>query len=157
MLAAENPEIRNLPSFLFGQSMGGAVALKVHMKQPDAWNGAVLLAPMCKVSFWRLFSILIDVIVLIRSIVLSDEWYCCTDCRWHGTTMVSYTNSSGHSKISSKAKASSAAGSSRVSIQRCEEERAGMWSFYSVTALRHMSILGREEYMILEVSSTRVV
>lgn len=63
MLAAENPEICNLPSFLFGQSMGGAVALKVHMKQPDAWKGAVLLAPMCKVSFWRLFSILIDVIV----------------------------------------------------------------------------------------------
>lgn len=60
MLDAENPEMRNLPSFLFGQSMGGAVALKVHMKQPDAWNGAVLLAPMCKVSFWRLFSILID-------------------------------------------------------------------------------------------------
>ena len=55
MLDAENPEMRNLPSFLFGQSMGGAVALKVHMKQPDAWNGAVLVAPMCKVSFWRLF------------------------------------------------------------------------------------------------------
>ncbi|WMV14805.1 hypothetical protein MTR67_008190 [Solanum verrucosum] len=50
MLAAENPEICNLPSFLFGQSMGGAVALKVHMKQPDAWNGAVLLAPMCKIA-----------------------------------------------------------------------------------------------------------
>ncbi|XP_055806039.1 caffeoylshikimate esterase-like isoform X3 [Solanum dulcamara] len=48
--AKENPEICNLPSFLFGQSMGGAVALKVHMKQPDAWNGAVLLAPMCKIA-----------------------------------------------------------------------------------------------------------
>lgn len=46
---AENPEFRLLPSFLFGQSMGGAVALKVHLKQPDAWNGAVLAAPMCKV------------------------------------------------------------------------------------------------------------
>lgn len=48
--ARENPEICNLPSFLFGQSMGGAVALKVHLKQPDAWNGAVLLAPMCKIA-----------------------------------------------------------------------------------------------------------
>ncbi|XP_009629754.1 caffeoylshikimate esterase-like isoform X2 [Nicotiana tomentosiformis] len=46
----ENPEICNLPSFLFGQSMGGAVALKVHLKQPDAWNGAVLVAPMCKLA-----------------------------------------------------------------------------------------------------------
>ncbi|KAL1536912.1 acylglycerol lipase [Salvia divinorum] len=46
----ENPEFRLLPSFLFGQSMGGAVALKVHLKQPDAWNGAVLAAPMCKIA-----------------------------------------------------------------------------------------------------------
>ncbi|GJN29365.1 hypothetical protein PR202_gb17588 [Eleusine coracana subsp. coracana] len=44
-----NPEHRGLPSFLFGQSMGGAVALKVHFKQPNEWNGAILVAPMCKV------------------------------------------------------------------------------------------------------------
>lgn len=31
--------------------MGGAVALKVHLKQPNAWDGAILCAPMCKVSF----------------------------------------------------------------------------------------------------------
>ncbi|KNA25261.1 hypothetical protein SOVF_008070 isoform A [Spinacia oleracea] len=46
----EKPEFRALPSFLFGQSMGGAVALQVHFKQPNAWNGAVLLAPMCKIA-----------------------------------------------------------------------------------------------------------
>ncbi|XP_042491272.1 caffeoylshikimate esterase isoform X2 [Macadamia integrifolia] len=46
----ENPEFRNLPSFLFGQSMGGAIALKVHLKQPNAWDGAVLVAPMCKIA-----------------------------------------------------------------------------------------------------------
>ncbi|KAL8531990.1 hypothetical protein ACS0TY_008554 [Phlomoides rotata] len=46
----ENPDLQKLPSFLFGQSMGGAVALKVHLKQPDAWNGAVLVAPMCKIA-----------------------------------------------------------------------------------------------------------
>lgn len=45
----ENPEFRALPSFLFGESMGGAIALKVHLKQPDAWSGAILIAPMCKV------------------------------------------------------------------------------------------------------------
>lgn len=46
---AEKPDYRALPSFLFGHSMGGAVALKVHLKQPNAWDGAVLVAPMCKV------------------------------------------------------------------------------------------------------------
>lgn len=46
----ENPEYEGLPSFLFGQSLGGAVALKVHFKQPNAWNGAVLVAPMCKMA-----------------------------------------------------------------------------------------------------------
>lgn len=50
-----NPEYRGLPSFLFGQSMGGAVVLKVHFKQPNEWNGAILVAPMCKVvlSLWN--------------------------------------------------------------------------------------------------------
>ncbi|GAB4832316.1 hypothetical protein Ancab_006329 [Ancistrocladus abbreviatus] len=46
----DNPELRTLPSFLFGQSMGGAVALKVHLKQPNAWDGAILVAPMCKIA-----------------------------------------------------------------------------------------------------------
>ncbi|EPS73059.1 hypothetical protein M569_01697, partial [Genlisea aurea] len=45
----ENSHYQELPSFLFGQSMGGAVALKVHLKQPDDWAGAVLVAPMCKI------------------------------------------------------------------------------------------------------------
>jgi len=30
--------------------MGGAVALLLHMKDPAFWDGAVLVAPMCKVS-----------------------------------------------------------------------------------------------------------
>ncbi|XP_021912371.1 caffeoylshikimate esterase isoform X2 [Carica papaya] len=46
----ENPDFRNLPSFLFGESMGGAVALKIHLKQCNLWSGAVLVAPMCKIS-----------------------------------------------------------------------------------------------------------
>lgn len=48
-LNAEDEEFSSLPSFLFGVSMGGAVVLKVHLKQPNAWNGAILSAPMCKV------------------------------------------------------------------------------------------------------------
>ncbi|KAL3731465.1 hypothetical protein ACJRO7_028357 [Eucalyptus globulus] len=46
----ERPEVRGLPRFILGQSMGGAVTLKVHLKQPDAWDGVVLVAPMCKIS-----------------------------------------------------------------------------------------------------------
>lgn len=46
----ENPDFCTLPRFLFGESMGGAVALKVHLKQPDSWGGAVLVAPMCKIA-----------------------------------------------------------------------------------------------------------
>ncbi|XP_010545011.1 PREDICTED: caffeoylshikimate esterase isoform X2 [Tarenaya hassleriana] len=36
--------------FLYGESMGGAVALLLHKKDPSFWNGAILLAPMCKIS-----------------------------------------------------------------------------------------------------------
>lgn len=44
------PELRGLPCFLLGQSMGGAVALKVHLKEPNAWDGMVLVAPMCRIA-----------------------------------------------------------------------------------------------------------
>lgn len=42
-------EYRNKCRFLYGESMGGAVALLLHKKDPAFWNGAVLVAPMCKV------------------------------------------------------------------------------------------------------------
>ncbi|CAM6062891.1 unnamed protein product [Sphagnum tenellum] len=46
----EHSEMKGLPCFLFGESMGGAVALKAHLKYPDLWDGAVLVAPMCKIA-----------------------------------------------------------------------------------------------------------
>uniref|UniRef100_A0A2P2JKM0 Caffeoylshikimate esterase n=1 Tax=Rhizophora mucronata TaxID=61149 RepID=A0A2P2JKM0_RHIMU len=36
--------------YLLGESMGGAVALLLHRKQPTFWDGAVLVAPMCKIA-----------------------------------------------------------------------------------------------------------
>ncbi|MQM01555.1 hypothetical protein Taro_034318 [Colocasia esculenta] len=36
--------------FLYGESMGGAVALLLHRRDPSFWDGAVLVAPMCKIS-----------------------------------------------------------------------------------------------------------
>ncbi|KAL4567951.1 hypothetical protein LXL04_023547 [Taraxacum kok-saghyz] len=44
------PEVRGMPRFLLGQSMGGAVALKVHLKEQREWDGVVLVATMCKIS-----------------------------------------------------------------------------------------------------------
>ncbi|KAL6186575.1 hypothetical protein ACLB2K_042695 [Fragaria x ananassa] len=44
------PELKGLPHFILGQSMGGAVTLKVHFKQPYVWDGIVLVAPMCKIA-----------------------------------------------------------------------------------------------------------
>lgn len=38
--------------FLYGESMGGAVALLIHKKDPSFWHGAVLVAPMCKVKIY---------------------------------------------------------------------------------------------------------
>ncbi|XP_010253357.1 PREDICTED: caffeoylshikimate esterase-like [Nelumbo nucifera] len=36
--------------YLLGESMGGAVALLLHRKKPNYWDGAVLVAPMCKIA-----------------------------------------------------------------------------------------------------------
>jgi hypothetical protein len=35
--------------FLYGFSMGGIVVVQLHMNDPFYWDGAVLLAPMCRV------------------------------------------------------------------------------------------------------------
>ncbi|XP_024026107.1 caffeoylshikimate esterase [Morus notabilis] len=44
------PELKGLPCFILGQSMGGAVTLKVHFKEPHEWEGVILVAPMCKIA-----------------------------------------------------------------------------------------------------------
>ncbi|KAJ4972908.1 hypothetical protein NE237_006082 [Protea cynaroides] len=44
------PEVIGLPRFIMGQSMGGAVTLKVHLKQPHDWDGVILVAPMAKIA-----------------------------------------------------------------------------------------------------------
>lgn len=46
----ELQEYKGKAKFLYGESMGGAVALLVHKKDPSFWDGSVLVAPMCKIS-----------------------------------------------------------------------------------------------------------
>lgn len=55
VISVERKENRKKMKYLFGESMGGAVALHLHRKTPNFWDGAVLVAPMCKVvlSFHR--------------------------------------------------------------------------------------------------------
>ncbi|KAJ0987725.1 hypothetical protein J5N97_006081 [Dioscorea zingiberensis] len=36
--------------FLLGESMGGAVVILLHRKEPSFWDGAILVAPMCKLA-----------------------------------------------------------------------------------------------------------
>ena len=47
VVANQSPQ---LPRFLLGESMGGAVALLLHRARPSYWAGAVLVAPMCKIT-----------------------------------------------------------------------------------------------------------
>ncbi|XP_076884822.1 caffeoylshikimate esterase-like [Bidens hawaiensis] len=49
-LVSGKDEYKNKKRFLYGESMGGAVALLVHKKDVNFWHGAVLVAPMCKIS-----------------------------------------------------------------------------------------------------------
>ncbi|XP_014512154.1 caffeoylshikimate esterase isoform X1 [Vigna radiata var. radiata] len=46
----DRPEVSGLPRYIMGQSMGGAIALKVHLKEPNTWDGVILVAPMCKIA-----------------------------------------------------------------------------------------------------------
>ncbi|KAI3526846.1 hypothetical protein L1887_06112 [Cichorium endivia] len=47
---SEKEEYKKKKRFLYGESMGGAVALVAHKKDPSFWHGAILVAPMCKIS-----------------------------------------------------------------------------------------------------------
>ncbi|GER36487.1 alpha/beta-Hydrolases superfamily protein [Striga asiatica] len=47
---AQDPTFENIPKFLFGESMGGAICLLIHFKIPDLFKGAILIAPMCRIS-----------------------------------------------------------------------------------------------------------
>ncbi|XP_020231304.1 caffeoylshikimate esterase isoform X2 [Cajanus cajan] len=42
-------EHKGRAKFLYGDSMGGAVCLLLHKKNPLFWDGVVLVAPMCKI------------------------------------------------------------------------------------------------------------
>ncbi|KAK4758039.1 hypothetical protein SAY87_019340 [Trapa incisa] len=46
----EKKENKRKMRYLLGESMGGALALVLHLKKPEYWDGAVLVAPMCKIT-----------------------------------------------------------------------------------------------------------
>lgn len=46
---SEKKENKNKLRILLGESMGGAMVLRLHRIKPDLWDGGVLVAPMCKV------------------------------------------------------------------------------------------------------------
>ncbi|KAM7270394.1 hypothetical protein ACFE04_029608 [Oxalis oulophora] len=43
-------ENKGKKKFLLGEAMGGAVALHLHLKNSNLWDGAILVAPMCQVA-----------------------------------------------------------------------------------------------------------
>ncbi|KAL3338927.1 hypothetical protein AABB24_027831 [Solanum stoloniferum] len=47
---SERKENKKKMRILMGESMGGAVVLLLHRKKPEFWDGAVLIAPMCKIA-----------------------------------------------------------------------------------------------------------
>lgn len=49
----EMPHLIGTQRFLYGESMGGALCLLIHLQQQrhkHPWDGAILVAPMCKIS-----------------------------------------------------------------------------------------------------------
>ncbi|KAK4271476.1 hypothetical protein QN277_020167 [Acacia crassicarpa] len=46
----QDPNFQGLPCFLYGESMGGAICLLIHFADPKGFDGAILVAPMCKIS-----------------------------------------------------------------------------------------------------------
>ncbi|XP_072954656.1 caffeoylshikimate esterase-like [Typha angustifolia] len=46
----EKQENKGRLRFLLGESMGGTISLLLDRQKPNYWNGAILVAPMCKIA-----------------------------------------------------------------------------------------------------------
>lgn len=53
-MISEREENKGKMRYLLGESMGGAMALLLHRMKGDYWDGAILVAPMCKVMSYLL-------------------------------------------------------------------------------------------------------
>ncbi|CAO1944507.1 unnamed protein product [Urochloa humidicola] len=68
----EKQENRSKKRFLYGFSMGGTVVLQLHRKDPLYWDGAVLLAPACKIfDDMRPHPIIISALKIISNVAPS--------------------------------------------------------------------------------------
>ncbi|KAM0979874.1 hypothetical protein ACFX13_015935 [Malus domestica] len=73
-------EVKGLSFFVMGESMGGAISLKIHLKEPDKWDGVIVVAPMCKDTQRKTF---------VKSV-----FYCTgsvLDCQFHSGCSLLYT------------------------------------------------------------------
>ncbi|KAK7252181.1 hypothetical protein RIF29_35959 [Crotalaria pallida] len=51
VIKQNNTTLKNLPCFLYGESMGAAISLLTHFADTEGlFKGAILVAPMCKIS-----------------------------------------------------------------------------------------------------------
>ncbi|KAI5425002.1 caffeoylshikimate esterase isoform X2 [Lathyrus oleraceus] len=63
-------EYKGKARFLYGESMGGAVSLLLHQKDASFWDGAVLVAPMCKISEkMKPHQVVINVLTKVEDII----------------------------------------------------------------------------------------
>ena len=70
---SEKKENKGKMRYLLGESMGGALALLLHRNKPYYWDGAVLVAPMCKVcAFIGLF--FLSCLLLLQSFLSRSFW-----------------------------------------------------------------------------------
>ncbi|CAI7750848.1 unnamed protein product, partial [Closterium sp. NIES-53] len=44
------PDFAGLPSFVYGESLGGAIAVTVALRDPDSWTGLVMVSPMLRIK-----------------------------------------------------------------------------------------------------------
>ncbi|KAG0612682.1 hypothetical protein M758_6G045600 [Ceratodon purpureus] len=44
---------KGMPCFLYGESLGGAIALLIHLRQPEVWQGVVLNGAMCGIGKFK--------------------------------------------------------------------------------------------------------
>ena len=118
-------EYKEKRRFLYGESMGGAVALLLHKKDPPFWHGALLVAPMCKVINLHYYYYYYYYLIIVKTKCLFELWSFFLDIREGKATPRSYQHTDQRGRDYTQMEDRPHKGRHRLCVQGPDQARRG--------------------------------
>ncbi|CAI5461478.1 unnamed protein product [Closterium sp. Yama58-4] len=72
------PDFAGLPSFVYGESLGGAIAMTVALRDPDSWTGLIMVSPMLRIKEELQPSWLAQQVLRVLATIIPDSAFVAT-------------------------------------------------------------------------------